>query len=85
MVVCWSPLSLTSFANNADLSTQLGVICLLVDDQGISVPIHFKSDKSKRVVRCAMAGEVIPFSDLFDVAATLSSELQTIYGRPLPV
>ena len=32
-----------SFANNHDLSTQLGHICFLVDDQGRSVPISFKS------------------------------------------
>lgn len=74
-----------SFANNDDLSTQLGHICLLVDDSNRSVPIHFKSYKSKRIVRSAMAGEVIAFSDLFDVAATLSAELGDLLGRKIPV
>ena len=32
-----------------------------------------------------MAGEVIAFSDLFDIAATLASELGEIYGRRIPV
>jgi len=41
--------------------------------------------KSKRVVRSAMAGEVIAFSDLFDVAAALSSELSVLYGKNIPV
>jgi len=74
-----------SFANNYDLSTQLGVICFLVDGDENCVPIHFKSYKSKRVVRSAMAGEVIAFSDLFDVAAALASELEVLYKRKIPV
>eukprot|EP00171_Calliarthron_tuberculosum_P016586 IDg16586t1 len=32
-----------------------------------------------------MGGEVIAFSDLFDRAATLSSELGDVYGKPIPV
>ena len=32
-----------------------------------------------------MAGEVIAFRDLFDIAATLASELGEIYGRRIPV
>eukprot|EP00171_Calliarthron_tuberculosum_P003124 IDg3124t1 len=81
-VVCYSD---SSFANNHDLSTQLGVIVLQADDSGSSVSIHFKYCKSKRVVRSAMAGEVIAFSDLFDIASTLTSELQAIYRRDIPV
>lgn len=74
-----------SFANNYDLSTQLGHIMFLADKTGKSVPIHFKSYKSRRVVRSAMAGEVIAFSDLFDVAAALSSELKLLLDREVPV
>ena len=59
-----------SFAKNCDLSAQLGHICFLVDKHANGVPIDFKSYKSRRVVRSAMAGEVITFSDLFDRAAT---------------
>ena len=32
-----------------------------------------------------MAGEVIAFSDLFDVAVTLSDEVGKILGRTIPV
>ena len=74
-----------SFANNYDLSTQLGHICLLVDKHANAVPIDFKSYKSRRVVRSAMAGEVIAFSDLFDRAATLAAEIGDILGRKIPV
>ncbi len=74
-----------SFANNHDLSTQLGHICFLSDWFGNSVPNDFKSYKSKRIVRSAMAGEVIAFSDLFDVPVTLATELSDVFGRQIPV
>jgi len=74
-----------SFANNYDLSTQLGHIVFLCDSAGNAAPIAFKSYKSRRVVRSAMAGEVIAFSDMFDVAVTLAEELRTIYNRTIPL
>ena len=75
----------SSFANNADLSTQLGHVCFIGDDKGSVVPISFKSYKSRRVTRSAIAGEVISFSDLFDVAAVLSAELEGMLGYKVPV
>lgn len=63
------------FSNNHDLSTWLGHVCLLFDGNGNSVPVSLKLYKFKLVVRSAMAGEVIVFSDLFDIATTLSSHL----------
>ena len=75
----------SSFANNADLSSQLGHICFLGDASGAVVPIHFKSYKSRRVTRSAMAGAVIAFSDLFDVAATLADEASLLIGTKVPV
>ena len=71
----------SSFANNADQSS----ICLLGDHTGAVVPINFKSYKSGRVTRSSMAGEVIAFSDLFDVATTLANELELILSRKVPV
>lgn len=74
-----------SFANNHDLSTQLGHIVFLADKKGAAVPIHFKSYKARRIVRSAMAGEIIAFSDMFDVAITLAEELKTMYRIPIPL
>ena len=54
----------SSFANNADPSSQLDKICLLGDHAGSVVPIHFKYYKSRRATTSSMAGEVIAFSDL---------------------
>ena len=74
-----------SFANNHYLSTQLGHICSFADGHGRSVSITVKSYKSRRGFRSAMAGEVISFSDLFNIAATLVSELSEIYSRRITV
>ena len=71
----------SSFANNWDLTTQLGHIVLLVDGNGRAARISFNSYKARRVVRSAMPGEVIAFSDMFDVAVTLVQELCTINNR----
>lgn len=75
----------SSFANNHDLSTQLGHIIFLADGNGTAVAIHFKSYKARRVVRSALGGEIFAFSDMFDIAATLVKELQYIYGKDIPL
>ena len=72
-----------SFANNLDLSSQLGYIILLTDGTSNIIPLMFKSYKAKRLCRSAMAAEVIAFSDLFDSAFTLLSELRLLTGTPL--
>lgn len=75
----------SSFANNRDLSSQLGHICFLGDDSGAVAPIYFKSYKARRVTRSAMSGEVIAFSDLFDVAITFAQEIGIMLSRKVPV
>lgn len=74
-----------SFASNHDLSSQLGYIILLSDNTDKVIPIAFKSYKAKRICRSAMAAEVIAFSDMFDAAHTLASELQTLTSRITPL
>ena len=74
-----------SFAHNDDFTSQLGHICFLSDSHGKVAPISFKSYKSKRVTRSVMAGKVIAFSDLFDVAVTLAAERKSLLRRPIPV
>lgn len=69
------------FANNYELSTKLPHICFLADKDGKSAPIGFKSYKSNRILRSALAGEVISFSHLFDRAATLSAEFIQVYSN----
>lgn len=75
----------SSFANNADLFSQLGHICSLGDATGAAIPISYNSNKSGRVTRSAMAGEVISFSDTFYIAGTLLDELKLLTGNDIPV
>lgn len=67
------------------MSAQLGHICCLVDKIGRSVPLDFKSYKPNCVVRYAMGGEVVAFSDLFDRASTIAKEIGYLYNRYIPI
>lgn len=49
------------------------VFLFMIDDHRNVVPIEFKSYKSKRDARSAVAGEMIEFSNLLDRAAILSA------------
>lgn len=70
-----------SFANNPDMSTQLGYLVTLTDQSGKSNILHFTSYKSKRVVRSVLAGETHAFADAFDVAFTMRHELRKVIGK----
>lgn len=74
-----------SLSNNDDYTSQLEHICFIGDASGRVFPLSFKSYKARRVTRSVMTGEVIAFSDLFDVAATSAHELETILGQHVPV
>ena len=64
-----------SFANNRDLTSQLGYLFFLADKQDRVIPLCFKSYKARRVTRSVLAAELIAFVDLFDQAFTLASDL----------
>lgn len=55
------------------------------DASGSAVPISFKSYKAKRVTISAISGRVTSFSDLLNVAAIHSAELQGIVGFKVSV
>ena len=65
----------SSFANNEDYSSQLGYIIMIVDQNNLAAPIYIRSYKSRRVNRSALSAEVIAFSDMFDISASLIAEL----------
>ena len=52
-----------AFANNHDLTSQLGRLVMLADKINRINMISFKSYKSRRVIRSVLAAEVIAFSD----------------------
>lgn len=81
-IVCHSG---PSVANNHDLTSQLGHIVIFTDQTGSDIQFAYRAYKSRRVKRSAMAGEVIAFSDLFDVSITISLYLSRLFGRRIPV
>ena len=74
-----------AFANNADLTSQLGRIILLIDHSGNAISISFKSYKSRRVTRPVLSAEVIAFADMSDDAFALRSQLEQALRRGVPM
>ena len=64
-----------AFANNTDLSSQLGYIATLMDDEGTANIIHYSSQKAKRVTRSALAAELYAMMSGFDTAGALKHAL----------
>ncbi len=63
-----------SFADNHDVTFQLGCIVLLMDDNGNATYLSLKSFKARRVAR-----------NIFDSSLTLPSELQGLLSRKIPL
>ena len=70
-----------SFATNADLSSQLGFIVLLVDQEHNCSVITWSSAKCKRVTRSVLAAELYATSNAFDVGFATAHTFGTILGR----
>ena len=73
----------SSFANNSDLSSQIGFVILIVDNNKKANIIHWASVKCKRVTRSVLAAELYAMSLGFDNAVTIKSTIQQILNRPI--
>ncbi|KAM4067969.1 polyprotein [Hirsutella rhossiliensis] len=89
-----------SFANNKDLSSQIGFLVMLVNEKQESsedVPsfningnlIHWSSTKCKRVTRSVLASEIYGMTDGFDISLAIATTLRMITDRlnlpPIPL
>ena len=74
-----------SLASNADNSLQLGCLKFLCDNKNDCHILSYCSQKSKRIVRSIMAGEVFVFSAAFDQAFVIRHDIQLILGTPIPL
>lgn len=75
-----------SFANNKDLTSQLGFLVFLADGNDSVIPLCFKSYKARRVTRSVLAAELIAFADLFDQSFTLAAEMEKLLpSKKIPV
>ncbi|KAF2749253.1 hypothetical protein M011DRAFT_465695 [Sporormia fimetaria CBS 119925] len=78
-----------SFANNKDLSSQLGFILMLVNestdtDDTFTIRcnvIHYSSTKCKRVTRSALASEIYGMVNGFDMGIAIATTLRMIVER----
>lgn len=73
------------FANNEDLSTQMGFIILLCDHSNSCHVLDYSSKKCKRVVRSVLGGEVYAMAEAFDRAYMLNCDLESIYNMTIPL
>lgn len=65
-----------SSGNNDDLWSQIGFLVLLCDNDGNSHFLDYRSRKSRRVVRSAMAAELYAFLEGFDVTYLIVRDLE---------
>ena len=74
-----------SFANNDDLSSQIGYIVFLSDNNENCSFLTYSPYKSERVCRSTMAAETMAFADAFDSAFILRHDLERAIGRKIPL
>jgi len=67
-----------SFANNKDLSSQIGFVIVLTDQNRTANIIHWSSIKYKRVTRSVLASELYALAYGFDIGAAIKSTIQKI-------
>jgi hypothetical protein len=68
-----------SFANNHDMSSQIGFVIVLADKHDNANIIHWQSVKCRRVTRSVLASELYAFAFAFDTAATLKSTTEQLF------
>ena len=70
----------SSFANNKDLSSQIGYVIVIADARNNANIIHWQSIKCRRVTRSVLASELYALSLGFDVAATIKSTMDQMFA-----
>jgi len=81
----------SSFANNRDLSSQIGFILVLAEkdsnEKGLHKAniIHWSSIKCKRITRSVLASELYALTHGFDIATAVKSTIEKILHKPVPL
>jgi len=74
-----------SFANNKDLSSQIGIVIVLADDLDRANTIYWSSTKCKRVTRSILASELYAMVHGFDIAGAIKATVDKILNISLPL
>jgi hypothetical protein len=75
----------SSFANNTDLTSQIGYVITLADATGKANIVHWSSIKCKRVTRSVLASELYAMTHGFDIAAAIKSTIDRALLMTLPM
>jgi hypothetical protein len=74
-----------SFANNKDLSSQIGYVIAISDKDGNANILHWSSIKCKRVTRSVLASELYGMAHGFDIASAIKSTIEGMLQINLPL
>ncbi|KHJ33690.1 hypothetical protein EV44_g3111 [Erysiphe necator] len=74
-----------SFANNADMTSQIGYVIVLADSKNNANIIHWSSIKCKRVTRSVLASELYAMALGFDISAAIKATLSKILQKSIPL
>jgi hypothetical protein len=73
------------FANNKDLSSQIGYILVLADLSNKANIVHWSSVKCKRVTRSVLASELYAMAHGFDIGAAIKATIELQLNINLPL
>jgi Reverse transcriptase (RNA-dependent DNA polymerase) len=74
-----------SFANNKDLSSQIGFVIVIADKDGRANILHWTSIKCKRVTRSVLASELYGMAHGFDIASAIKATIECVLKNKLPL
>lgn len=74
-----------SFANNNDLSSQIGYVIVLTDASKKANILHWSSVKCKRVTRSVLASELYGMTHGFDISTAIKSTIDKILQVNIPL
>ena len=75
----------SSFANNNDLSSQIGFVILLADKDNRANILHWSSVKCKRITRSVLASELYAMAHGFDTGSAIKGTIERILKRGVPL
>ena len=68
----------SSFANNADYSSQIGFVVVLADKHNRANILHWSSTKCRRVTRSILASELFSMAHGFDIGVAIKTTMKNI-------